>query len=180
MAELPASTRRRFRPNHLFSVNTILAIDIALSEYLCFVCRSHLEFLIMLRSRLKLLLFSMAIILQVMAPMAGNLAHANVFRQSGVSTIICETADGSHRPGKGSRSHHIVNKHCLLCSSLADSIGFTLVDGQLGLVSSKAWVISAFPAQLDTSPASRETQRYRARAPPTLCRAWAKSPLELS
>ena len=126
------------------------------------------EFVLMRLSRISFLLFFVALALQVLAPIAGNLAQAKAFRESGVSTIICETADGSHRPGKGSQSHHIVNKHCLLCSNLADTIGFTLVDGQLGLVSSKAWVTSAFPAQLDTSPASRETQSYRARAPPTL------------
>lgn len=122
----------------------------------------------MRRSRLQVLLFFVALTIQVLAPMAGNLAHAKAFRESGVSTILCEAADGSHHSGTGSQNHHTANNHCLLCQSFCDSIGFTLADGQLGLVAANAWVIGAFPAQLDTSPDSRETERYRARAPPTL------------
>lgn len=122
----------------------------------------------MRRSRLQVLLFFVALTIQVLAPMAGNLAHAKAFRESGVSTILCEAADGSRHPGKASQNHHTANKHCLLCLSFCDSIGFTLVGGQSGLVATNAWVIGAFPAQLDTSPAYRETERYRARAPPTL------------
>ena len=122
----------------------------------------------MRHTRLQVLLFFVALTIQVLAPMAGNLAHAKAFRQSSVSTILCEAADGSHHPGKASQDHHTANKHCLLCLSFCDSTGFTLVGGQSGLVAANAWVIGAFPAQLDTSPADRETERYRARAPPTL------------
>jgi len=122
----------------------------------------------MRRHWLQVLLFFVALTLQVLAPIAGNLAHAEAFKESGISTIICEAADGPHHPGNGSQNHQTANKHCLLCQSFCDSIGFTLADGQWGLVATNAWVIGSFPAQLDTSPASRETQRYRARAPPTL------------
>ena len=118
--------------------------------------------------RVQFLLFLVALTLQVLAPMAGNLAHAKAFRESGVSTIICEAADGSRHSGKTSQNHHAANKHCLLCQSFCDSIGFTPVGGQAGLVATNAWVLGAIPAQLDTSPASQEIERYRARAPPTL------------
>lgn len=122
----------------------------------------------MRRSWLQVVLFFVAITLQVLAPMAGNLAHAKAFKESGVSTILCEASDASQHQDKGSQNHHTANKHCLLCQSICDSLGFTLVNGQSGLIAKNAWIIGAFPAQLDTSRATRKTERYQARAPPTL------------
>jgi Protein of unknown function (DUF2946) len=122
----------------------------------------------MRRSWLQVVLFFVAITLQVLAPIAGNLAHAKVFKESGISSVLCEASGTSHHQDKGSQSRHAANKHCLLCQSICDSLGFTLEGGQSGLISTNAWIIGAFPAQLDTSPASRETARYQARAPPTL------------
>ena len=122
----------------------------------------------MRNTRLQVLLFLLALTIQVLAQMAGNLAHAKAFKESGVSTILCEASDNSHHQGNGSQSHHAANNHCLLCQNVCDSFGFTLAIEQSGLIATNAWIIGAFPAQLDTSPASRGTESYRARAPPIL------------
>ena len=122
----------------------------------------------MRHTRLQLLLFLLALTIQVLAPMAGNLAHAEAFKESGVSTILCEASDNTLNQGNGSQSHHSADKHCLFCQSFCDSLGFTLVSGQSGLIATNAWIIGVFPAQLDGSPASRGIESYRARAPPIL------------
>lgn len=122
----------------------------------------------MRRGWLQVLVFFVAITFQVLAPMASNLAHAKAFEESAISTILCEASDGFHQQDKDSQPRHHANKHCLLCQSFCDTLGFTPVDGHSGLIASNAWIIGAFPALAYISPASRETDRYQARAPPTL------------
>lgn len=122
----------------------------------------------MRRSWFQVLLFLVALTIQVMAPMAGNLAHAKAFQESGVSTFLCQSTDGSSVQGKGTPNHLSGNRQCLLCQSVCDALGFTLSDDQTNLVSASSWVIGAFPSEIDASPASREVGLYQARAPPNL------------
>lgn len=122
----------------------------------------------MRRSWLQVLLFLVALTIQVMAPMAGNLAHAKAFKESGVSTFLCQSSDGSSIQGKGIPNHISANKQCLLCQSVCDSLGFTLSVDPSRLVSASSWVIGAFPSNIAALPASQEVGLYRARAPPTL------------
>lgn len=120
----------------------------------------------MRRSRFQFLLFFVALTLQVLGPIAGNLAHAEAFRGSSVAGLVCHSSEGAHRQGKGSQNPHIDHKHCLLCQSFSDSLSLTIADGHSALLSSSSWVVGAFPAQQDLAPAFREAERYRARAPP--------------
>jgi len=120
----------------------------------------------MRRSRFQFLLFFVALTIQVLGSIAGNMAHAEAGRGTAVSVIVCYSSEGSHHQGKGSQNHHIDHKHCLLCQSLSDSLGLTVADGHSALVSTSSWVVGAFPAQQEMAPACRETERFRARAPP--------------
>lgn len=120
----------------------------------------------MRRSRFQFLLFFVALTLQVLGPIAGNLAHAEVFRGSAASGIVCYSPDGSNHQGKGPQNDHVEHKHCLLCQSFSDSLGLTIADGHSALLSTSSWVVGAFPARQDIAAASRETERYQARAPP--------------
>jgi prenyltransferase beta subunit len=121
----------------------------------------------MRRSWFQVLLFLVAITIQVIAPMAGNLAHAKGFSESGISSVLCQSPDGSSGQGNGFPNHLTTNKQCLLCLSVCDSHGFTLTHDQSSLVSANSWIAGVFPEPKDFWVLSRAVGLYRARAPPT-------------
>lgn len=122
----------------------------------------------MRRSWLQVLLFMVALTIQVIAPMAGNLAHAKGFSGSSISSVLCQSSDGISGQGKGGPNHHTSNKQCLLCQSVSDSLGFTLTHDQSSLISVNSWVAGVFPEPKEFWALFRAVGLYRARAPPTL------------
>lgn len=121
----------------------------------------------MRRSWLKALLFLVALTIQVLAPIAGNLAHAKGFSGSGISSVLCQSSDGSSGQGRGAPNHLTHSKQCLLCQSVCDSLGFTLTLDRSSLVSASSWVTGVFQEPKDFWAVSRAVGLYRARAPPT-------------
>lgn len=122
----------------------------------------------MRRSWLQVLLFMVALTIQVIAPLAGSLAHAKGFSGSGISSVICLSSDETSEQGKGGPSHLTLSKHCLLCQTVCDSLGFSLTHDQSSLISAESWVAGFFPEQKDFCAPSRAVGLYRARAPPIL------------
>ena len=122
----------------------------------------------MRRSWLQVLLFLVALTLQVIAPMAGNLAHAKGFSGSSISSVLCQSSDGISGQVKEGPNHLTSNKQCLLCQSVCNSLGFTLTHDQSSLISVNSWVAGVFPGPKEFWALSRAVSLYRARAPPTL------------
>jgi len=120
----------------------------------------------MRRSGLQILLFLLALTIQVVTPIAGKVAHARGFAGSSFISILCQSTDVSSRHGEGGPDLLNSGKQCLLCQSICDSLGFTLAFDQSSPVSASLWATGAFPHPQGILAVHRESGRYRARAPP--------------
>ena len=118
-------------------------------------------------SRFHLLLFVVALTIQVMAPIVSNLAHAKAFMGSGVSSFICQSSDVQTTRSGNLPNHLSQDKQCLLCQTVCDATGFTLNNHRQILVSSSVWVVGIFYPRINNFPASSENALYQARAPPS-------------
>ena len=121
----------------------------------------------MRHSRFHLLLFLVALTIQVMAPIASNLAHAKAFMGSGVSSFICQSSDVQATKSGNLPNHLSQNKQCLLCQTVCDATGFTLSNHRPILVSSSVWAEGVFYSRINNIPESRVDALYQARAPPS-------------
>jgi len=120
----------------------------------------------MRQSRVQILLFLVALAIQVLAPMVGNLAQANVFGEAGSATVLCQSVDGAATNKPEGNNHCSANRQCVLCQSIFGSFGFTLADSQPDLILTADWKIAAIQLASEASPTSNRSSDYRARAPP--------------
>lgn len=120
----------------------------------------------MRHSGLQILVFLLALTIQIATPIAGQMAHARGFAGSGFISILCLSSDVSSRHGDGGSDLLNSGKQCLLCQSICDSLGFTLALDQSSPVSASLWATGAFSYPQGFLAVYRESGRYRARAPP--------------
>ena len=73
----------------------------------------------MRRSRHHIFLFALALALQVLAPIAGNLAVAGTLDLGGVSVTVCQSEKSSPSKGPLSHSHH---QSCAICQAYCDGV----------------------------------------------------------
>ena len=125
------------------------------------------EFWLMRHSRFHVLLFLVALTIQVIAPIASNLAHAKAFMGSGVATVICQSTDGQ-ATGSGNLPNHLPqDKQCLLCQTVCDATGFIFNSNRQILVSSSIWAEGVFYPRINNILESSVVALYQARAPPS-------------
>lgn len=73
----------------------------------------------MRRTRLHIFLFALALALQVLAPIAGNLAVAGTLDVGGVSFSLCQSEKSGPAKAPSSHSHH---QSCALCQVYCDGV----------------------------------------------------------
>ena len=117
----------------------------------------------MRRTRLHIFLFALALVLQVLAPIAGNLAVAGTLDLGGVSFSICQfdKADSSKSPL--SRAHH---QSCALCQVYCDGVSPVSAGSHVLFERPARWHVAdwrVFHRVLPTAPIDSSRQ---ARAPP--------------
>jgi hypothetical protein len=120
----------------------------------------------MRRTRLQILLFALALILQVLAPIAGNLAVAGTIDLGGVSFKLCQSdkSDSSKAP-----LSHAQHQSCALCQVYCDGVS-PVVSGALANHAQSAQWLPAHWRLLDRIlPSTTLDYARQARAPPAFC-----------
>lgn len=117
----------------------------------------------MRRTRLHIFLFALALALQVLAPIAGNLAIAGTLDVGGVSLSLCqsEKADPAKAP---SHSHH---QSCALCQVYCDGVSPVAANSHVLFVRPARWDVADWRVFDRVLPTTTFDFSRQARAPPS-------------
>ncbi len=123
--------------------------------------------IMMRRTRLHIFLFALALALQVLAPIAGNLAVAGTLDLGGVSFSLCQSAkaDPTKTP---SHSHH---QSCALCQVYCDGVSPVSAGSYILLASPARWNLADWRIYDRVLPTTKLDFSRQARAPPAFSRS---------
>lgn len=118
---------------------------------------------------LTTVLFALALAVQALAPIAGNVARANGFGAASASVALClsKASGGPTDPQQAPGAAHGHRHDCALCQSLCDGVA-PIAAPPLQLVAASAfWRAAEWAADARALPARRFDHARQARAPPT-------------
>lgn len=118
---------------------------------------------LMRRIRFHIFLFALALALQVLAPIAGNLAVAGTLDLGGVSISICQSDKSTPSKAPFSHNHH---QSCALCQAYCDGVSPVSASGLLSVAPLARWNAADWRAFVRVLPTKTIDYSRRARAPP--------------
>lgn len=117
----------------------------------------------MRRSRLHIFLFSLALALQVLAPVVGNLAVAGTLDLGGVSFSVCQSEKASPSKTPLPHRHH---QSCTLCQVCFDGVSLVSVNSHAFVLKFTRWNIADWRVYDRVLPTTTLDFSRQARAPP--------------
>ena len=118
---------------------------------------------LMRRTRLYIFLFAFALALQVLAPIAGNLAVAGTLDLGGVSISVCQSEKSDPSKAPFSHSHH---QSCALCQAYCDGVSPVSASSHVFLAQPARWEVADWRVFDRVLPTTTLDFSRQARAPP--------------
>ncbi len=118
----------------------------------------------MRRSAWQVLVFALALAVQVLGPAAASLAMARGAQHGRGIEICAPTSDGPQDPKR--RAAHDHHGSCLLCQLCCNGVAPSEAKSQEFGKASVQWTAWSWTAADRASPAHRHGEPYQARAPP--------------
>jgi len=117
----------------------------------------------MRRNRLHIFLFALALALQVLAPIVGNLAVAGTLELGGASFSICQSQKTSPAKAPLSHGHH---QSCALCQAYCDGVSPVAGASHAFVARPAQWNVANWRVFDRVLPTTTLDYSRRARAPP--------------
>lgn len=118
----------------------------------------------MRRTRLQIFLFALALALQALAPVAGNLAVAGTLDLGGVSTSVCQPEKAGPMKAPLSHSHH---QSCALCQAYCDGVSPVVASSKIFVALVQRPSVANWRNLDRVLPTTTIDYSHRARAPPS-------------